>query len=86
MTAWAVPAPAYALRPAAAQPVTALEAVETGFYAIALLLMSEALLGPLFASGPNALNPPGWLQTMWLPIYAVLTGFVVLRAPRLGRV
>jgi len=83
MTAWAAPG-----RPAdrvAGQPVTALEAVETGFYALTLLLMSEALLGPVFAPVEGQ-DPPAWLQLMWLPIYAVITGFLVLRAPRLGRV
>ena len=71
--------------PAPAARATLLEAAEALFALAALFLMSNALLTPLFA-GPDVVEEPGWMRTMWLPIYGALLLFCGIRAPRLGSI
>ncbi|HTK34159.1 MAG TPA: O-antigen ligase family protein [Caulobacteraceae bacterium] len=57
-------------------------ALAGGEYAAAvavLLLMSGALLAPLFSPDQNPDSVP-WLRTMWLPVYGVV-GLLLLRDP-----
>ena len=53
-------------------PVT----LEYAFASVVLLMLSSALLGPLF-NPTRTLDAVPWLRQMWLPVYAC-TGFVVL--------
>lgn len=64
---------------------TLVDAAEWLFCLLALLLMSEALIGPLFAPDQTK-EGPEWLRLIWLPVYGGLAFMAVLRAPRLGRV
>lgn len=64
---------------------TALEGFEAAFYVIVLMMMSEALLGPLFG-GVDDLPAPAWLQLMWLPVYGIMAGLLVLRLKIMPRV
>ena len=67
------------------RPATLAEAAEWAFCLLGLLLMSEALLGPVFAPD-QTVDGPEWLRLVWLPIYAGLAVLLAWRAPRLGRV
>lgn len=67
------------------RPPTLIEALEWLFCLLSLAMMSEALIGPIFAPDETVAGPE-WLRLVWMPIYAGLAGLLVLRAPRLPRV
>ncbi|MDP8916924.1 MAG: O-antigen ligase family protein, partial [Pseudomonadota bacterium] len=50
---------------------------EYGAAGLVLLLMSGALLGPVF--DPEQTGEVGWLRTLWLPVYALILLLVGLR-------
>lgn len=68
-----------------APPSTLVERAEWLFCLVALMMMSEALIGPVFAPD-QTVDGPAWLRLLWLPVYAGVAGLLILRAPRLGRV
>ena len=79
-------APTASARAATApERATLLDAAESAFVLVALFLMSQALLTPLFA-GPDVIDEPGWMRTMWLPVYGGLALFAAARVSRLGSV
>jgi O-antigen ligase len=67
------------------RPATLAEAAEWLFCLAALLLMSEALLGPVFAPDQTK-EGPEWLRLVWVPVYGGVAAMAMLRAPRLARV
>ncbi len=64
---------------------TAIEGLEAAFYCVVLMMMSEALLGPLFG-GVDDLPAPAWLQLMWLPVYGLMGGLLLIRLKIMPRV
>lgn len=64
---------------AAARPAGLFERLEMAAIFGILLLMSGALLAPLFSPDQNPDAVP-WLRTMWLPVYGAI-GVLALRAP-----
>lgn len=71
--------------PARRRPPTLIEVAEWAFFTLALMLMTEALLGPLFDPDQSKKGPE-WLRLVWPPIYAGCVGVAMLRAPRMGSV
>ena len=66
----AAPARAAARRSAAAGRTTLPDVLEYGFAAIVLVMLSEALLGPIFNPSRVPDSVP-WLRTLWLPVYGL---------------
>lgn len=66
-------------------PATFFDIVEAVVVMILLLLLSQALVGPLFNPAAPA-EGPGWLRTMWLPVYAVMGLLLAWRIGMLGSV
>lgn len=58
---------------------------EIAFVVVAILLYSNALIGPLFAPAQAESDDLVWLRYLWLPAYAGTVGFCLLRARALSR-
>ena len=88
MTAIAAAGPTAAARRPSAAPAartTLPDALEHAFAFIVLLLLSEALLGPLFNPLQETDGAP-WLRQMWFPVYGVTALLVLARLPMMIRV
>ncbi|MGC1305227.1 MAG: O-antigen ligase family protein [Caulobacteraceae bacterium] len=59
--------------------------LEIAFVVVAVLLYSNALIGPLFAPDQTASDDLAWLRYLWLPAYAGTAVFCVLRARMMAR-
>jgi exopolysaccharide production protein ExoQ len=59
--------------------------LEIAFVVVAILLYSNALIGPLFSPDQAATDDVAWLRYLWLPAYAGTIGFCVLRARMLAQ-
>lgn len=66
-------------------PATFVDIAEAVVVSIILLLLSQALVGPLFNPAAPA-EGAGWLRTMWLPVYGVVVALIVGRLPRMASV
>ncbi|HEX8234214.1 MAG TPA: O-antigen ligase [Caulobacteraceae bacterium] len=87
--AYAYPAASIGRAPARAVSAppraTFFDIAEAVVVSIILLLLSQALVGPLFNPAAPA-EGAEWLRTMWLPIYAVMVVLAAWRAPHLASV
>ncbi|HZL00427.1 MAG TPA: O-antigen ligase family protein [Caulobacteraceae bacterium] len=59
--------------------------LETGLAAAVLVMLSNAVIGPLFDPGETGGDAIGWLRLVWLPVYAVILALCAWRAPCLAR-
>lgn len=76
MPPWISAAAAPPWAPSRALP---LRGVEIAFVLVALLLYSNALVGPLFAPDQVTADDVAWLRLLWLPVYAGTALFCVVR-------
>lgn len=72
-------------RPFARAHSEALRRFETGLAAGVLVLLSNALIGPLFDPEQTGGDEIGWLRLVWLPVYGAILALAAWRASRLAR-
>jgi O-antigen ligase len=61
------------------------DVLEVAFAGVVLLLLSEALLGPMF-NPTQSPDPPPWLRQIWLPVYGLTVLAVAARLHLMTRV
>ena len=80
----AAPVATASIRPERAR-ATLPDALEYAFAGIVLLMLSEALLGPLFNPTQSSEGAP-WLRQIWLPVYGLTLLAAAARLNLMGRV
>ena len=70
---------------AAPDRTTLPDVLELAFPGVVLLLLSEALLGPVF-NPTQSPDPPAWLRQLWLPVYGLTAVVVAARLQLMSRV
>ncbi|MHB8528570.1 MAG: O-antigen ligase family protein [Caulobacteraceae bacterium] len=66
-------------------PSVRLAWIEGLLAAAAVVMFSDALIGPIFDPGQTGGEAVAWLRLVWLPVYAVVLGLALRRARELGR-
>lgn len=68
-----------------AERLTAIRVIETILAAIIVIMMSNALIGPLLDPLQNGGDSHPILRLMWLPVYALTGALAVMRFPQIVR-